>query len=637
MNYYQIAILGAKIRPLTYQSNQNIELFKIVKVAVKNKIYNGLILQKTKKPDFKTDEILELTDYCFTDFQNTLANFISNYYVCEVGIAYEIFTPKIKNNLPIKNNEILKTPILSDEQIKARDFALQNKTSLIFGDTGSGKSEIYFDLIAKTLKQNSQVLFLMPEISLTPQMTNRLKNYFGENFAVWHSKISPKKKREILQNFEEKRINFIAGARSALFLPWENLGLLIVDEEHDDSYKNSVSPRYNARDLAIFAASKFENLRVVLGSATPSLTTFVKQKTFRLKGTFFESKKHFFYDERETELSPRIIFSIKKTLQDKKQCIVFLPIRANFRFMYCGKCGQIVKCPFCSVGLSFHKDKNLLKCHYCGFTEHFKVKCQNCGQETMENRKIGTAQIVEQLNQIFPSAKIAKFDRDEITTQSKLEKLLNNFNDKKIDILVGTQMLSKGHDYHNVALVVVMGIDEQLSYPDFRAREKTLSLAMQVSGRTGRKDYGEILIQTKQRDFFEKYIQNYDEFLKDEMEFRNELYPPYTRILRILISHKSQKTAQKSLFECVEIIKKLLPKQISNEEALKLLNENKTSQIQNDFDLIGYGKSSIEYLAGKYRFEILLRSKDYKILVKIAKICSQINFTQIDMDAVNFN
>ncbi len=638
MFFYKIAILGANLAPLTYCYPKKLSNFQIVKVSIRNKISFGMILEETNQPKFKTIEILEITQKFFTSFQVKLAYFVASYYVTSLGIAFDIFIPKINQEEEKNKNEILNIPNLNDFQKKARDFALNNKTSLIFGDTGSGKSEIYFDLIAKTLKKNRQVLFLMPEISLTPQMTKRLKNYFGESFEIWHSKINPKKKQEILQNFYSKKINFIAGARSALFLPWDDLGLIIIDEEHDDSYKNANAPRYNARDLAIFAANKFENLKVVLGSATPSLTTFYKQKTFRLKGTFFESKKKFFYDENLPEISPNIIFAIKKCLGEKKQCVVFLPIRANFRFVICLKCGEIVKCPFCSVGMSFHKDTHYLKCHYCGYTTFFKTKCQKCGNETMENKKIGTSEVVKKLNEIFKTANIAKFDRDEITTQKKLEKLLNDFNSQKIDILVGTQMLSKGHDYHNVALVVIMGLDEYLSYPDFRAREKTLALAMQVSGRTGRKGEGKILIQTQKRDFFEKYIQNYDEFLKDEMEFRKNLYPPFFRIMRVLITHANEKTAQKSLDECLKILKNFAPKKISYEKAYEMAQNNKISQENSDFfEIIGYGKARIEFLAKKFRFEILLRAKDYKILLKIAKLCAEIPNTQIDMDAINFN
>lgn len=288
MYFYELSILGLNLKPLTYSSKTKLDDFSLVLVSVSNKPRKAIVLNEAKKPEFKTIEILETLDEKFSETQITLANFISYYYICQPSIAFDIFTPyKFRNFIEAKFD---KTPNLSSKQKEAFEFAKSHKTSLIFGDTGSGKSEIYISLIVETLNLGKQALFLMPEISLTPQMEKRLKDYFGDSVGVWHSKISPKKKSELLENFQNGKIKLIAGARSALFLPFTNLGLIVVDEEHDDSYKSNQKPRYNARDLAIFLASKFD-IKVVLGSATPSLTTIEKQPTFRLKGTFFESKK----------------------------------------------------------------------------------------------------------------------------------------------------------------------------------------------------------------------------------------------------------------------------------------------------------------------------------------------------------
>lgn len=610
MFFYEVGILGLNLKSLTYSSNTKLEIYSLVLVSISSKTKKAIVLKETTKPNFETLEILEILDEKFSSIQVNLAKFINNYYICSISMAFNIFTPYKISNFIQKKFE--KSPNLSNIQKQAFDFALQNKTSLIFGDTGSGKSEIYISLIAQTLNLNKQALFLMPEISLTPQMEKRLKDYFDESVAIWHSKITPTKKKNILDEFENGKIKLIAGARSALFLPFSNLGLIVVDEEHDDSYKSNQKPRYNARDLALFLASKFD-IKVILGSATPALTTIQKQPYFRLKGTFFDSSKEIIYDENETFISPLIKRELKICLKNKKQAIVFLPTRANFKFMQCTKCNTIVKCEFCSVGMSFHKNKNALVCHYCGHAIHYKTPCKVCGGEVMEPKRIGTSEVVEKLQSIFTDKIITKFDRDKITTQNKLSNTLKEFNSGKIDILVGTQMLSKGHDYHNVTLAIIMGIDNGLGYADFRAKEKTISLAMQIAGRTGRNGKGKVIIQTKHRNFFENYMGNYDLFLEDELEERKPLYPPFTRLLRILVSHKNEKNAINLIHKCLENLKSV-----------------------KDIEIIGYGKANVEYIASKFRYEILLRSTSHKTLIKAGQKCVMPN-VEVDMDAINFS
>jgi len=897
MLYYEVAVLGASLKPLTYSSNFKISSYQIVSVPVKSSVKSAVILREVSKPSFKTKEILEISQLKFSSFQIALANFIAYYYVCEKGVAFGIFEPasettqdlqnlqedpaaewnyackqtsiceqnfiseqnsitarnstldgnsgvtqnsatalnstqkqnlkqvqniisqnlalnstaaqnsiqegfvnelnsaSIQNFISDQNSAAIKTainfaappgsahkqnsaiaqnliqerdftegensvsiqnftsaqnsvliqnsaataqspisqplsplqigkiPNLTPAQEQARKFAEANETSLIFGDTGSGKSEIYIALIAQTLAAGKQALFLMPEISLTPQMTKRLQSYFGEQLGVWHSKISPKKKREILEKFNAGEIWLIAGARSALFLPFSDLGLIVVDEEHDDSYKSAAAPRLNARDAAIFVGKKL-GIRVVLGSATPALSTYAKQPHFRLRGTYFSSAKRFIFDESETGLSPKILTEIGRSLEASKQAVVFLPTRANYKYMVCENCGQIVRCPFCAVGMSYHADAAALKCHYCGFSTFYKASCENCGGEVMQARKIGTGELAAQLTARFPSARIAKFDRDEITTQRKLEALLNNFNAHKIDILVGTQMLSKGHDYHGVDLAVIMGIDEHLSYPDFRAREKTLALAMQVAGRAGRSGQGRVVIQTRQSGFFRDYIENYDDFLRDEAEFREGLYPPYMRLLRVLISHKNENAASEIMNVALELLRRKQArgsafasydgldarranlsalnlqnsaqqggKQISNfkfqssdlcRDDANLNHQKNTSNLKNaaqisacdgdadsvnlkperksaaqnfinlaaentaensvqylkekaseSFEIIGYGKAGIAYIASKFRFEILLRASSHVPLINAARALEHLP-VEIDMDPVNF-
>ncbi|MGP1485954.1 MAG: primosomal protein N' [Campylobacter sp.] len=616
MNYYQILLSGLNLSALTYQSDENIEPYTQVMVLLRGKKTLGYILKKVEKPSFKTLEILQILPKKLTEIQIALLEFISYYYVSNLSITAGLFTPLEILPKPTKVQNFDKIPKLSEAQSKALEFAKDHKSSLIFGDTGSGKSEIYFSLISEYLNNGKQVLLLMPEISLTPQMTKRLKHYFGENFGVWHSKVTQKKRDEILAKFQSREFRLIAGARSALFLPFSDLGLIIVDEEHDESYKSAQNPHYNARDLALFLSSKFD-LKVVLGSATPSLTTYAKQPFFRLKGTFFQAQKNFIYDESETKISDLILTELRCSLERKKQAVVFLPTRANFRFLACKDCANTIKCPFCSIGMSFYKRQNLLKCQYCGFSSSVPNSCEKCGSEMIEAKKIGTDEVVNLLQNALPLCKIAKFDRDEITTQKKLENSLKAFNSREIDILVGTQMLSKGHDYHNVDLAVIMGVDELLNFPDFRARERALALAMQVAGRAGRAGEGRVVVQSRQREFFENFINDYDTFLSDEKIYRNGLYPPFTRLVRAVFSNEDQNLAEQKTKECVAVLENL-------------------AQIQPDLQIIGNGKCGIEILGGKYRFEILMRSISHKPLLKAAKICYKMGF-DVDVDPLNFS
>lgn len=612
MNYYLVAATGLKLEPLTFCSELEIEPFSEVLVSIgRKKAVKGFVIDKTQKPSFDTKEIESVLESKLTKFQIDLAKFISFYYTCEIGVCLGLFEPFLKTKIEA-TDKTYELANLSEQQKNALDFINSNQISVLFGDTGSGKSEIYISAIAEVLNNGKQALLLMPEISLTPQMKVRLEAYFKKGVGIWHSKISATKKKEILRDFFEGKIKLIAGARSALFLPFTNLGLIVVDEEHDDSYKSNSTPLYNARDLSIYMGNK-HGIRVILGSATPSVTSFYKFPHFRLKGTFFNSKKSFIFDKNQTSLTKTVIENLNQSLKNNHQAVVFLPTRANFKFIRCSSCFESIKCPNCSVSMSLHKKLNALKCHYCNFTMPIPQSCPNCGGEILEAKKIGTSELVLQLSDILKNTKIAKFDRDEITTQNKLENLLKKFNNHEIDILVGTQMLSKGHDYHNVDLAVILGLDEHLEYADFKAREKTLALAIQVAGRSARSGCGTALIQTTQTEFFEKFINNYDEFIKDELSFRKEFaYPPFARLLRILIVNKSEQKA----------------KEIENQILSKIKN------IAN-IEIIGSGRALIEFLSMKYRRQILLRSSTHHNLIKASKIAASLGAT-VDMDPVNF-
>lgn len=625
MRYYEVAIYGLYLENLVFSSplelkplsevlvclnpnkRQDFKLFDEVKPK---KLKKALVLKECQKPEFQTSLIEEVLPSSLSQAQWELAHFISSYYASKLAFVLNSF----QGSLPYdcKKKIIEKSPLLSLEQEKALEFIKTQSSSLLFADTGSGKTEIYIALIKEYLEQGKQVLLLMPEISLTPQMQKRLEVYFKDSFFLWHSKISKKKKQEYLEDFTSGKALLVAGARSALFLPFRNLGLIIVDEEHDNSYKASNKPYINARDLALFLGQKC-GIKVLLGSATPSLTSFYKQKHFRLKGTFFESKKEFLFDENELSVSTLLLSELEKSLNNQKQAIIFIPTRANFRQILCKDCGDTIKCPFCSIAMSMHKKKNILKCHYCNFIQELPQFCPKCKGYMLEARKMGTAELKERLEFALPKAKIAKFDSDELSSIKKLNAVLKDFNEKKIDILVGTSMLAKGHDYHSVDLSVILGLDEYLFRPNFRASEESLSLAMQVAGRAGRKGEARVLLQTKNRAFFEKYIQDYDTFLQDELENRKGLYPPYKRLLRFVIEDKEQKNASMLCENLVQELKK---------------NKN--------VELIGYGACGVEMLNAKYRFYMLFRSDSYKSLMALQNYALTFKNISSDMDPIDF-
>ena len=615
MYYYLISILGSPLEPLSYHSHEILDLGTEVVVELNSRKKNGIILKTIKKPEFNTLEIVEVTDKFFSVQQLSLAKFISSYYISSYGDALSLMLPFLKDieqrSINIDNLEKLSTIKLSQQQDDAYNFLKQHKVSLLFGDTGSGKTEIYMRYFEYIISCGKRAIFLMPEISLTPQMSKRLEEHFGDKVVMWHSKLTPKQKRLALESIYNNSAKIIAGPRSALFLPIKDLGLIVVDEEHDDSYKSSSRPRYNARDIAIYMG-KLYDINVVLGSATPSLSSYVKFPYIRLKGGYFNSSKTFLYEKSVEALSPNILSLLHQTLEKKEQSIVFLPTRANFKYLICADCGHDFKCVFCSVGMSVHNHKRAMKCHYCNFTQAIPQICPECRGSHLTSSRLGTAEAVKNISEVFPNANIEQFDRDVITTASKLKKALDRFNNKQSDILVGTQMLSKGHDYHGVTLAVVLGMDNMLGMSDYRSREKTLSSLIQVAGRSGRAKDAKVLVQTFNEEFFQSYVDNYEAFLEEEKFFREGLYPPYKKLCRVLFAHKNGVKASEAMHSMRD----------------KLENFK-------DIELVGSGKCAIEKVANKYRFEILLRSNKSTDIIK-AILSTKNQLAEIDMDPIEF-
>ncbi|MFA7086850.1 MAG: primosomal protein N' [Aliarcobacter sp.] len=614
MNYYEVAILKSPLQNLTYQSEEIIENGSLVEVILANRKNSNLavVIKKVDKPDFKCSTILSIKDEFYSDFMLQIGDFISKYYICSMGFALSLFQT-FNKNIVYENSSIeyKKEITLSSFQQEAKSFLDSKKQALLFAKTGAGKTEIYIKTIKEILKQGKQAVFLMPEISLTPQMEKRLEEVFDSSVAIWHSKVTAKRKKEILNKLQNGDIKLIAGARSALFLPYSNLGLIIVDEEHDNSYKSDTTPRYNAKDLAIFIAKKFD-LRLILGSATPSINSFYKIPYFELDKTFYETKKSYIFENSSQNISEKTINLIKKSIENKNQTIVFLPTRANFKHQICFDCGKSVECPFCSVSMSLHKNDLALKCHYCGFAQKIPEFCPSCKTGIVRNHRVGTAEIEELLKNEFPNSIIKRFDKDSVNSEKSLKKILDEFNQNKIDILVGTQMLSKGHDYHNVKLAVVLGMDSLLNMSSYKARENALSLLLQISGRSGRNGFGEVVIETKNEEFFKYYLEesNYKEFLKSELEFRKDLYPPFVKLARVVLSSTNGLKIKEELNEIV-----------------KDLKNNK------DIEVVGFGECAIFKIANKYRYEVIIRSKEVKAILNALHYLKSSNIS-IDMDTI---
>jgi primosomal protein N' (replication factor Y) (superfamily II helicase) len=621
MIYLEVALLKSPLAFLTYQSEIDIKIGTKIQVSLQNRklLNDAVVIKKVEKPSFKCKNIDIVLPYIYNNFMINISKFISEYYVCSVGESLSLYHPfndNYKEDKKIETSDKIVSDIkLSPQQNDAYKFCQDNKTALLFANTGSGKTEIYIESIKKHLNENKQAILLMPEISLTPQMQYRLEAVFGQSVALWHSKISKKKKEDILDNLDNGTIKIIAGARSALFLPYKDLGIIIVDEEHDESYKSNTKPRYNAKDISIYLGYKY-NIQIILGSATPSISSFFKIPYFRLKTKFFsQSVNEIIFDESPLKLNNIVINKIIQTLEKKEQVIIFLPTRANFKYQVCTDCGKAVECPYCSVSMSLYRNMKALKCHYCNFTHQIPNQCPSCNTGIISNSRLGTAEVWEQLTEIFTNKIVEQFDRDKIKTDKQLRDLLNRFNNNKIDILVGTQMLSKGHDYHNVGLAIILGIDSILNMESYKARENALSLAIQIAGRAGRKNNGEVLIQTKNKDFFEYYLKDsdYEEFLKEELEFRQTLYPPKIRVAKVIFASSNGYKAQLEMLKYKDKISK-----------------------DTDIQIIKFGEAGIKKISNKYRFELLLRSKSIKKMLEFLHYISlSCPIALIDMDSVS--
>ena len=430
---------------------------------------------------------------------------------------------------------------------------------LLHGVTSSGKTQLYITLMEEAVRKGQQVLYMLPEIALTAQIIRRLQKHFGGYILIYHSKFSQNERVEIWNKVKTGEAKIILGARSSLFLPFQDLGLIICDEEHDASYKQQdPAPRYHARDAAVYFASLF-NAKVLLGSATPSLESYYNASTGKyglveLNERYgnmampvieiVDTKQIKTADKSKVIISPQLKESIEKSLQDKRQVILFQNRRGYSPYQVCQTCGWIPHCKYCDVSLSYHKTKGKLVCHYCGTVYPLVQTCEACGNHLFAQQNFGTERIEEELQELFPEAKVSRMDVDSVKGKHGHDALIQLFEQQKIDILVGTQMVVKGLDFENVELVGILDADAILGFTDFRVNERGFQLMEQVSGRAGRKDTpGKVLIQVRNINhpvLLKVQQHNYKSFYAEEIEARKQFfYPPFSRIINILFRHKN--------------------------------------------------------------------------------------------------
>ena len=477
--------------------------------------------------------------------------YVSESFFEEDRIPYVPSTFKSEIKLSLKQKEAFDS---LEKQFKNQDVVL------LEGVTSSGKTEVYFDLMEQVLAKNKQVLYLLPEISLTSQMIHRLQDRFGSKVVVYHSKFSIHERVEVWNNIikKQEKAQIVLGARSSVFLPFRDLGLIIVDEEHESSFKQfDPAPRYHARDTAI-VLGKIQGAKVMLGSATPSIETRfnVERKKYgyaQLKARFggilmpriecIDLKEAHRKKEMTGFFSKELITAIKSVLENNKQVILFQNRRGYAPVMECFTCGHIPQCTNCDVTLTYHQYNQQLRCHYCGYHIAKPISCSACGSNSLNVKGMGTQQIEEQVNELFPEYQVARMDWDSTRGKRSFDNIIDSFTQGKVQILVGTQMLTKGLDFKKVALVGVLNADPLLNFPEFRAHERSFQMLSQVAGRSGRfKEQGQVLIQsyTPEHPVLLQVINNdYEKLFSTQLRERKEYqYPPFFRLIRITLKSK---------------------------------------------------------------------------------------------------
>lgn len=626
MQYYTVAVnTPFNNSELTYSSLESWQRGDLVEVPLGKRKVDGCVLGPSNSPEDKINikEILGPLE-SFTSLDEEHLNFlewVANYYHYPLGQhVFDILPKALKRPREIEKliGEGRELPYeLTNQQTaafsKIRESLGTFEKFLIHGVTGSGKTTVYLKTFQEVSNQGKCSLFLVPEINLTPQFIEVFKTYLNIKVLTYHSSISNSEKIKVFEEVQKNEPYILIGVRSSIFLPFKNLGVIVLDEEHDNSFKQEDRCPYHTRDISIKLASQ-RKIPIIMGSATPTLESLKALRGSRGYIRLNERPKNISMPDievvdartgnkpasNEADLWPfslQSINEIKERLESNEQVLVFVNRLGFASFVQCKACGKDFHCLNCSTSLKYFKKSHSLNCQFCDFKIPYPESCPDCGNMKLLQRGFGTEKLGEVLENVFPDKKIGRFDRDAVKTFNELKDVLKSFEDGQIDILVGTQMLSKGHDFKNVNLVVLLGIDGQLNFPDFRSNEKAFQLIMQTAGRPGRNEkQGKVLIQSlypenKIFDYIKQY--NDDEFYDEEFSVRRSLgYPPFSRMAAVYITSRFQ---NKATGEC--------------QKAAKILNQMIQSHF-GDVDLLGPRPGIIEKRANSFTWTILLRSNN---------------------------
>ena len=580
-------------------------------------------------PEEKIKPILRIIDDepLFFQEQIKLSDWISKYYLCSQGEALFTMLPSGKRETSFSSlsfEEDEKSFIqkkLSEEQEIAIDGILNSEDKNIFhylyGATGTGKTEVFLSCAEKILQQGKGVIYLVPEISLTHQVIEAVTNRFGNTVAVLHSGLTGSQKLKEWNRIINKEARIVIGARSGIFAPVPDLGLVIIDEEHDGSYKSGTTPRYHARQIAMRICTD-KKIPLIMGSATPSVEAWQLMKDKKIKTHTLTKRlaggcppeiqivnlSKPSPDGRKTEgaISPQLEDEIRQTLQEGKQTILFLNRRGFSHFFKCSSCGYELKCKNCSVSMTYHKVQKKLICHYCGWNLNSPTQCPECNSFDVGYFGFGTEFIEEEVKAKFPNATVERIDTDNLSSQKELQEKLDLFRNKKIDILLGTQMVAKGLNFPNLKLVGVIMADIGLHLPDFRAAERTFSLIVQVAGRAGRFfPDGKVIVQsyTPKRSAIYFACKNYiEDFYNEELEQRQILsFPPFARLIRLVFRSANKDVAENAANSAAEILESFIEKY--NYE---------------NYEVLGPSECPLSKISANYRYQIILRSESIKTI-----------------------
>jgi len=560
------------------------------------------------------------------------------------GVILERLEKRFRSPYKELNADRKEIELTEKQKIAIKSVENTDKTvSLIFGVTGSGKTEVYLELIDRAIRNGKSAIMLVPEIALTPQMLKQLRARFGEKAAILHSGLSAGERFDEWWRLRTGEAQIAIGARSAIFAPLSNVGIIIIDEEHDGSYVSESSPRYNTVEVATFRAN-LSGAKLVLGSATPSLESFLNAKRGDynlielpdrinkkpLPDVEIADMRKEIRRGNNSPFSSALKYELEKCLNQGNQAMIFLNQRGYSKTVICTECGHVQKCTSCDVSLTYHKEENALLCHYCGAKYKMVDACTECGSRFIRYGGTGTERVVIELQKLFPNAKILRMDRD--TTQNKEGhfNILNAFAERKADILVGTQMIAKGHDFPAVTLVGILDADMSLHFNDFRSAERTFQLLTQVAGRSGRdKQSGKVVLQTYSPDHHvlrQAISYDYEGFFNQEISIRKATaFPPFTDICRVLISAEEDEVALETTRSVFEELKKLYE-----------LNKDK-------FRFFGCMKAPIKRLQNKFRYQVLMRfdKGDKPLIDSIYQLSSKFNgrnvLVSLEINPTNLN